>query len=111
MFINDNPIEIALTPYLSVSNGKGGFTLQPQTPRTLQTMTMIKPNGVGATLEITTEDGKIIVPDFVLVAEVEAEIERNDRFEHDGATFVVRKVDYSRHDWAKHAAVTRWTNA
>jgi hypothetical protein len=107
-FINENPVSISLRRFAKITTASGGYTKGTETVLAAQTMTKINPSFRGQILEITNEDGHVIVPDFALVAAVDADIQRNDRFVLEGNTYKVEMVDESRDDWAKRAYITRW---
>lgn len=107
-FINDNPVTISVDRYAMVATPSGGSKKGTKTTLPAQTMTKINPTLRGQMVELTLEDGHVIVPSFALVAKLSADIQRDDEFDLDGKRFTVVLVDESRDDWAKRAYVTRW---
>lgn len=106
-FIDQNPVEIVMTPRHRERTAAGGFQWVDHRPRSPQVMTLIETGGVGGIPRPTiTQDGIDRVIEFQLLAEHDARMERYDVFEHDGKEWEVVEL-YHDNGYERRANVTR----
>lgn len=103
-FINDSPFRLILQRRSRVADGAGGWKMSDLQPIEEQLFTLIV-NGADAP-EVTTDDGKVVVPTHTLVGPMHADMKANDEFALEDRTYVLLQVGKSRGDWAKRAAVS-----
>lgn len=100
-FIAEAPTEISIQRDTLSPDGAGGFgkvtsTLDPQTVRIIERNT-------AASVLRTTVDGREVTPDFVIIAEYDADIRTDDAFFLDGIKYEIVYVRMRRdyETWAE----------
>lgn len=93
-FIAADANSVVLEPNKREPNGSGGYVLSAQPPRSPQTVRLIPITTTA--FERETLDGKTVTPQFVLMAEATAAVERGDRFVLNGKRHEVVHVQEKR---------------
>jgi len=82
-FIDDNPVDIEITRDTLVDDGAGGRTRQPVTlPAQRVRITFNTARTAG--IENRTVAGEVMMPDYQLTAEWDADLRDNDSFTYQG---------------------------
>jgi hypothetical protein len=85
-FIEENPVDLVMVRRTKEATGAGGFRWTNPTPQAVQTMRVVLPNR-SATNEggqRTDSSGKVVVPSYLIVAQLDANVERFDLVDIDG---------------------------
>jgi hypothetical protein len=88
-FILADQVEIVLTRQVKVSDGAGGFTVNP-TPLPVQRFRLIPQQDTQ--VEVETADGRMVRPRFVLLGRHTADMERRDTFTWNGERYELGQV-------------------
>lgn len=89
-FILADAEEIVLWRRGKVSDGAGGFTLSPPVPLAPQTSRLIPQSDM--VLEIEDSNGRMAVPEWVIMMEPGSDLERYDQFEWRGLNWEISQV-------------------
>ena len=89
-FILADPEDITLLRPHKVSDGAGGFKLGSPTPLITQTGRLIPQSD--RVLEVRNSNGRMAMPEFVLLLPAEADLLRYDTFVWRGATWEIAQV-------------------
>lgn len=103
-FIAADPIDLALSRPVWSSDGAGGRIAD--TPLTLNAQRFRLIPQVDAGLFRITADGRQVNPEFRLLGVYDADLQRGDRFDYNGATYEVVAIADKR-DYQTKAEVTR----
>lgn len=79
-FVNYNPSEINLIRSEKIPDGAGGWTCLPPADLPPQTMRLVPQGNASAVRQLTTPDGRLVVPTFKLVGVPPIDIEELDLF-------------------------------
>ena len=79
-FIAADPRTFTLYRYPRVSNGRGGYTEGARVDIFEQVFRLIPANAEGLRTERTLPDGRVVLPEWVLLGEWNCEMRRGDRF-------------------------------
>jgi hypothetical protein len=88
-FIAENPSDVVVTRTTEVSDGAGGTTRGPATPLPPQRVRVVPQTML---TESRTSSGEMLRPDAAMVAEWDANIQRDDTIAHNGFTYRVSFV-------------------
>lgn len=91
-FIKENPDNVILRRRSRVATSAGGWAQGPTVEQPEQTFRKIPVGRVSAGANITTPDGKVVVPNFHLVCPLDANIQKDDVFTMDGMEYRVSEV-------------------
>lgn len=84
-YIAANPDSVVLTREERTSDGAGGWTTTGSTPLPPQVVRIIQQRESNGT-ERRNRDGEVVRPALVLLAQHDANVQRNDTFDWDGMT-------------------------
>lgn len=93
-FIAADANSVALEPNTREPNGSGGYKISPQPSRDPQVMRLVPITTTA--FERQTLDGKVVTPQFVLLCEWDAVVERGDKFSLLGKRYEVVHVQEKR---------------
>lgn len=88
-FIDENPSAIRILRVVKEKTAAGGFVADSSGYLPVQKMRLVPINRVGAVSERMTSDGRMIKPDATIVGMPDADIQRGDKFLHDGLVYEV----------------------
>lgn len=93
--IKYDPVEILFNRRTKISDGAGGYKWSPYAPLPVgpQEVTLIPFKRRLADMTINTEMGHVVNYPWTIVAVPEVDIERGDRFIHNGDEFEVKFLD------------------
>lgn len=86
-FIAQNPVSIEITRTKKIPDGKGGFKKDSPQHLDAQVVRKIGSTRISDSRELTTPEGRIVVPTAALVAMPDADIQAGD-------TFLIADVPY-----------------
>lgn len=102
-FIDDHPVSVTMTRGgARTSDGAGGYTVTPGAPIQAQTVRLIPQDQRGGTQSVNV-DGEEVSPVYVIIAEHDADIKKDDVFVHNARNYEVTWVrDDKRYEiWAE----------
>jgi hypothetical protein len=101
-FINENPVDVVVTRRTKQANNSGGWKWT--NPQNLDPQTMRK---VGTTTPVSREtaDGKTVLPNAVMIALPDADLQIGDLFTIEGRDHEVVWVDSDHPPWRLRAEV------
>lgn len=104
-FIRLFPLEIVLVPHVRVQTASGGYELQAQSPRAVQTMTWVEnPNQDGLATPERTVAGEVRKSEHMLLGKWDAQMAVGDTFVLDGKTWEIKAL-YFENRWERRARV------
>lgn len=103
-YIASDPTDIQFTPRAKQSDGHGGFTWTNPNPLQAQRVRVI--TSANLSIERRTEDGRMVVPDVLLLLEWDAVVASGYRYTLDGEKWEVVYVN-DDYRYEKQAEVVR----
>lgn len=104
-FILADPEDLVFTRQAKVPDGAGGFIETPNAPLAMQTGRMIPQSD--RVPEITASDGRSARPEWVLLMEPDADMQRYDRFTWRGIVWEIAQI-HTKPDYELKGDVIRY---